>query len=71
MRLGCNGYEEVMSHTFFKGMNWDKLLKCQVEPPFRPQVEKNPTNKAIQYEPTQGKSFPNIEAFTYVDTKIN
>lgn len=28
----------VKSHPFFKGINWDKVLRKEVDPPFRPRI---------------------------------
>lgn len=36
IRLGCNGIEEIMYHPFFHGMDWNKLLRTEIEPPIRP-----------------------------------
>eukprot|EP00055_Hartaetosiga_balthica_P004806 m.13159 g.13159 ORF g.13159 m.13159 type:complete len:678 (-) comp4115_c0_seq1:177-2210(-) len=40
-RLGCGeeGVKEVMAHKFFKTIDWEKLEKRQVEPPFKPRVK--------------------------------
>eukprot|EP00656_Telonema_subtile_P033681 TRINITY_DN3747_c0_g2_i1.p1 TRINITY_DN3747_c0_g2~~TRINITY_DN3747_c0_g2_i1.p1 ORF type:complete len:620 (+),score=129.25 TRINITY_DN3747_c0_g2_i1:33-1892(+) len=38
MRLGasmCN-HSSIRKHPFFKGINWDKLEACEIEPPIRP-----------------------------------
>jgi len=42
-RLGCGagGKEKIMQHPFFKDIDWAKLEKREVEPPFKPDV-KNP-----------------------------
>ena len=33
---GEHGIEDIKRHTFFATINWDKLLKRQVVPPFKP-----------------------------------
>ncbi|XP_053535203.1 protein kinase C eta type isoform X1 [Ictalurus punctatus] len=42
-RLGCmaaNGGENaVTAHVFFSGIDWDKLKRREVEPPFKPQIK--------------------------------
>jgi len=38
-RLGSRGVEEIKSHAFFKGIDWKKLIKKELVPPFRPQVK--------------------------------
>ena len=33
---GLNGVEDLKSHVFFATINWEKLLKRQIAPPFKP-----------------------------------
>jgi len=33
---GANGVEGLKSHVFFATINWEKLLKRQIPPPFKP-----------------------------------
>ena len=35
---GVNGIEEIKAYSFFKSIDWDKLLKKMVPPPFQPTV---------------------------------
>lgn len=37
-RLGTFGLIEVKTHPFFKGLNWEKLNKRELRPPFTPVV---------------------------------
>lgn len=37
-RLGYNGFGEIKSHKFFKHMNWTKLFRKEIEPPYRPSM---------------------------------
>ena len=37
-RLGRGGAEEIKSHPFFKRINWPKLARKEVKPPFAPHV---------------------------------
>ena len=38
-RLGVNGAEEIRKHPFFaKNIDFNKLLKKQIQPPFKPSV---------------------------------
>lgn len=35
--------EDIKDHLFFKDINWDKLVKREIRPPFVPQL-KSPTD---------------------------
>lgn len=37
-RLGSGSFEEVMGHPWFRDIDWDKLYKKEVVPPFKPIV---------------------------------
>jgi hypothetical protein len=37
-RLGVNGSEEVKSHAFFNGINWEAMMRKEVQPPFQPTI---------------------------------
>ncbi len=36
---GSRDAEEVKEHLFFADIDWNKFLKKQVQPPFKPKVE--------------------------------
>ncbi|CAK87907.1 unnamed protein product (macronuclear) [Paramecium tetraurelia] len=38
-RIGYSKTEDVKNHAWFKGVNWEKLLKKEVETPFKPQIQ--------------------------------
>jgi len=41
-RLGCNrehGFIEIMTHQFFKTIEWELLEQKQIPPPYRPRLE--------------------------------
>eukprot|EP01114_Cavostelium_apophysatum_P000508 TRINITY_DN1045_c0_g1_i1.p1 TRINITY_DN1045_c0_g1~~TRINITY_DN1045_c0_g1_i1.p1 ORF type:complete len:412 (-),score=123.08 TRINITY_DN1045_c0_g1_i1:231-1466(-) len=38
-RLGSNSSADVKNHPFFKDIDWEKLEKREVEPPFKPKVK--------------------------------
>ena len=33
------GYQQIISHPFFKGIDWDKLEKREIKPPFIPELD--------------------------------
>lgn len=41
-RLGCvaaeGGETAVTSHAFFSGIDWDKLNRRELDPPFKPRI---------------------------------
>jgi len=38
-RLGCTGTDQIKSHPFFKGVNWDKVVFKDNKPPLTPKVK--------------------------------
>ncbi|KAK7603515.1 hypothetical protein V9T40_003514 [Parthenolecanium corni] len=36
--LGCNSGDDVMAHDFFRGLDWPRLEKKEIEPPYKPRV---------------------------------
>jgi len=45
-RLGANGdIEEVNSHPFFAEFKWDKLMKKQIPPRYKPVLKSNGGSK--------------------------
>ncbi len=36
-----NGVDDIKNHVFFKSMNWDKLLRQEIEAPFIPKIKDN------------------------------
>ena len=36
---GKNGIKNIKDHEFFREINWDALLKKEMEPPFKPKCE--------------------------------
>lgn len=53
---GPRDAEEIKEHPFFQDVNWDKLLKREIRPPFVPQL-KSPTD--VDYFSTE---FTNMNA---------
>lgn len=45
---GPNGIADIKAHPFFASINWDKLLKKQVSPPFQPPVVQD---EAFYFDP--------------------
>ncbi|KAJ6251048.1 camp-dependent protein kinase catalytic subunit prkx [Anaeramoeba flamelloides] len=43
-RLGINGFNKVKRHDFFKKIDWVKLEKKKIAPPFKPIVKEDPND---------------------------
>ncbi|KAA8499057.1 Serine/threonine-protein kinase gad8 [Porphyridium purpureum] len=39
-RLGSGGVQDVISHPFFRGIDWEALLRMELEPPIKLGIEK-------------------------------
>ena len=38
-RLGTNGGTEVKHHPWFGDIDWEKLVRKEIDPPFKPKVK--------------------------------
>lgn len=38
-RLGAKGADEIKKHVFFAGIDWDKLVRKDIKPPFQPTLK--------------------------------
>ena len=36
-----NGVKDITEHRFFRGVNWDKILKKEIEAPYKPKITSN------------------------------
>jgi len=36
---GSGDVEQIKAHPFFKDMDWDKMMKKEIDPPFKPKVK--------------------------------
>lgn len=39
-RLGVNGVSEIMNHYFFETIDWLKLERKQIKPPYVPKIKR-------------------------------
>jgi serum/glucocorticoid-regulated kinase 2 len=83
-RLGYNGGLEVRQHPWFSDIDWNKLLKKEVEMPFKPKVRSAEDTSQIDPQFTREKpedSLPdpsvlsdsvqgNFDGFTYVADSV-
>ena len=54
-----NGVNDIKNHLFFRSMNWDKLLKQEIEAPFIPKIKDN----VLKYYNVYPDSDDNAESF--------
>ena len=55
-----NGVKDIKNHLFFKSMNWDKLLRQEIEAPFIPKVK---GDNELKYFNIYPDSDDNAEAY--------
>jgi len=83
-RLGCNrehGFMEIMTHNFFRTIEWELLEQKQIPPPYRPRLESERdlanfppefTDEPVQLTPDDPSIIGNIDqtefdGFEYVN----
>ncbi|CAC5356962.1 PRKCI [Mytilus coruscus] len=59
-RLGCHpqtGFNDIMSHPFYRSISWDQLEQKQIKPPYKPELKSDRDlehfDKAFTDEPVQ------------------
>jgi serine/threonine protein kinase len=71
-RLGANGADEIKNHAFFKGIDWDRLSRKCIPPPFVP----NPNSVNAEYleaaavPPQKSKDTKFFENFDYISPMV-
>ncbi|CAI2728306.1 unnamed protein product [Schistosoma spindalis] len=82
---GPSDSEAIKMHPFFRNTDWDRVLKKQVEPPFRPTLtsdtdvslfdpkftQENPVESPDEGLPISAMVSDVFEGFTYVDPQIH
>ena len=58
LRLGKNGSEEIKSHPFFKGINWNKIK--EMRPPFIPKLKNDYDIKYFEIFESNDDFYPDI-----------
>jgi serine/threonine protein kinase len=56
-----NGVKDITEHRFFKGVEWDKLLKKEIEPPYVPKVKSNDDISNFSQYPDSDTPAPEIK----------
>ena len=56
-----NGVKDITGHRFFKGFDWDKLLKKEIPPPYIPKVKSNDDISNFSAYPDSDNPAPQIK----------
>ena len=73
-RLGSGSVKEIKNHAFFSTVDWDKVEKKDVIPPFRPlvlsaddtrNIDKVFLNETVKDTPVEGGMSENTKAKNY------
>ena len=63
-RLGSRGAYQVMEAAFFKGIDWQRLLRKELTPPFKARADEPANGRAADSPPPESKRV-DIANFTY------
>jgi hypothetical protein len=65
-----SGEAEVRKHLFFRHIDWDKIARLEVQPPFKPRIrdrldvsnfDKQFTNQKVELSPTDESFMMNVD----------
>jgi serine/threonine protein kinase len=65
-RLGANGIDEIKNHEFFKGIDWDRLERKAIKPPYVPRLKSDLDFKHISDDFLEEE----IQSYSLDDTDI-
>ena len=57
IRIGIDGSEAIMSHPWFKDVNWEKVISDRMQPPFIPPKDVNALSQRDIGQFTEDKEF--------------
>jgi len=60
LRLGTKGGDEVKGHPWFSDLQWDKLIKKEIEPPFKPKVRSVEDTSQIDPQFTRERAIDSV-----------
>jgi len=82
-RLGSNGGQDIKVHPWFAEIDWEKLIRKEIEPPFKPKVQgiedisqidkvfiAEPPVDSVPDQSVLSESAQNFEGFTYVAESV-
>lgn len=65
-----SGEAEIRKHLFFRHIDWDKIARLEVQPPFKPKIrdrldvsnfDKQFTNQKVELSPTDESFMMNVD----------
>jgi serine/threonine protein kinase len=59
-RLGTKGGDEVKGHPWFADVQWDKLIRKEIEPPFKPKVRNVEDTSQIDPQFTRERAIDSV-----------
>lgn len=60
LRLGTKGGDEVKGHPWFADVQWDKLIRKEIEPPFKPKVRSTDDTSQIDPQFTRERAIDSV-----------
>lgn len=60
-RLGSKGANEVKTHPFFTGVDWEAIYYKKIKPPFMPKITKPDETRYIQNDFLKEKASDSID----------
>jgi serine/threonine protein kinase len=80
---GPGDAEEIKQHPFFNGLSWEKLMKKEIEAPWKPRIESDIDTRNFDLQFTQqaeelpidpapmpGARLPQLQGFTFTDQAV-
>jgi len=59
-RLGTKGGDEVKAHPWFSDLEWEKLIRKEIEPPFKPKVRSQDDTSQIDPQFTRERPIDSV-----------
>jgi len=69
-RLGTRGGDEVKAHAWFADVDWEKLVKKEIEPPFKPKVRSQDDTSQIDPQFTRERPIDSVAETSVLSESI-
>lgn len=70
MRLGTKGGDEVKAHPWFGDIEWDRLIRKEIEPPFKPKVRSIDDTSQIDPQFTRERPVDSVQEVTMLSESV-